>query len=41
VDALTFRERLPSDEPAGMLVLHHGRGSDENDLLPLADVLDP
>ncbi|MDQ3425621.1 MAG: phospholipase [Actinomycetota bacterium] len=24
-----------------MLVLHHGRGSDENDLLSLADVLDP
>jgi phospholipase/carboxylesterase len=41
VDALTFRERPPSDEPAGLLVLHHGRGSDENDLLPLADVLDP
>ena len=25
----------------GLLVLHHGRGSDENDLLSLADVLDP
>nr|WP_246851610.1 phospholipase [Patulibacter sp. SYSU D01012] len=24
-----------------MLVLHHGRGSDENDLIGLADVLDP
>jgi len=28
-------------EPAGLLVLHHGRGSDEKDLLALADVLDP
>jgi len=41
VGALTFRERPPSNEPAGLLVLHHGRGSDENDLLALADVLDP
>jgi phospholipase/carboxylesterase len=24
-----------------MLILHHGRGTDEHDLLPLADVLDP
>jgi phospholipase/carboxylesterase len=24
-----------------LLVLHHGRGADENDLLPLGDVLDP
>jgi phospholipase/carboxylesterase len=28
-------------EPAGALVLHHGRGVDERDLLPLLDVLDP
>lgn len=27
--------------PAGLLILHHGRGSDERDLLGLADVLDP
>src|ERR1700730_6915081 len=27
-------------EPAGLLILHHGRGTDEQDLLPLADVLD-
>jgi phospholipase/carboxylesterase len=38
---LTFREREAAGEPAGLLVLHHGRGTDENDLLPLADVLDP
>ena len=28
-------------EPAGLLILHHGRGTDERDLLGLADVLDP
>jgi phospholipase/carboxylesterase len=28
-------------EPAGALVLFHGRGADEYDLLPLLDVLDP
>ena len=39
--ALKFRERPAEGEPAGLLVLHHGRGSDDNDLLSLADVLDP
>ena len=34
-------ERPSAGEPAGLLVLHHGRGADERDLLPLADVLDP
>src|SRR3954453_19771394 len=38
---LTFRERPAQGEPEGLLVLHHGRGADEHDLLPLADVLDP
>ena len=38
---LTYRERPPSGEPEGLLVLHHGRGSDEHDLLGLADALDP
>jgi phospholipase/carboxylesterase len=38
---LVFRERPASGEPEGLLVLHHGRGADENDLLTLADVLDP
>ena len=28
-------------EPEGLLVLHHGRGTDERDLLGLADALDP
>jgi phospholipase/carboxylesterase len=39
--ALTFHERPARGEPAGLLVLHHGRGTDELDLLPLADELDP
>ena len=38
---LTFRERPAAGDPAGLLVLHHGRGADEHDLLGLADVLDP
>jgi phospholipase/carboxylesterase len=38
---LTFRERPAAGAPEGLLVLHHGRGADEHDLLPLADVLDP
>jgi phospholipase/carboxylesterase len=37
---LTQLER-PADGPAqGLLVLHHGRGTDERDLLRLADMLD-
>jgi phospholipase/carboxylesterase len=36
-----FRERPAEGEPSGLLVLHHGRGTDELDLLPLADALDP
>ncbi len=39
--ALTFRERPAEGDPAGLLVLHHGRGADELDLLSLGDVLDP
>jgi phospholipase/carboxylesterase len=38
---LTFRERPARGEPEGLLVLHHGRGADESDLLSLGDVLDP
>ncbi|MHB1859204.1 MAG: alpha/beta hydrolase [Solirubrobacteraceae bacterium] len=38
---LVHRERPAARAPAGLLVLHHGRGSDELDLLGLADVLDP
>ena len=36
-----YRERAPDGEASGLLVLHHGRGADEHDLLPLADALDP
>ena len=38
---LAFGEREAAAAPVGLLVLHHGRGTDERDLLPLADVLDP
>jgi phospholipase/carboxylesterase len=38
---LAFQERPADGDPAGLLVLHHGRGADEHDLLTLADVLDP
>jgi phospholipase/carboxylesterase len=41
VSSLAYRERPAGGDPAGLLVLHHGRGADEHDLLPLADVLDP
>jgi phospholipase/carboxylesterase len=41
VSALVHRERPAAGEAAGLLVLHHGRGTDEHDLLGLADVLDP
>jgi phospholipase/carboxylesterase len=39
--SLIHRERPASGDPAGLLILHHGRGADERDLLGLADVLDP
>jgi len=38
---LTFRERPADGDPEGLLVLHHGRGADEHDLLSVGDVLDP
>ncbi|HEY2259695.1 MAG TPA: phospholipase [Solirubrobacteraceae bacterium] len=38
---LVYRERPAAGEPTSLLVLHHGRGADEHDLLGLADVLDP
>jgi phospholipase/carboxylesterase len=38
---LSYQERPARGGPAGLLVLHHGRGTDEGDLLPLADQLDP
>ena len=41
VSALDYRERPAAGTAEGLLVLHHGRGADEHDLLGLADVLDP
>src|SRR5262249_43250911 len=41
VTSLAYRERPSAGAPEGLLVLHHGRGADEHDLLGLADVLDP
>jgi len=41
VSELVYRERPAAGEAAGLVVLHHGRGADERDLLGLADVLDP
>ena len=34
-------ERPAEGHPSGLLLLHHGRGTDENDLLPIGDALDP
>ncbi len=39
--SLIHLERPAAGDPAGLLILHHGRGADERDLLGLADVLDP
>jgi len=39
--ALFQLERDAEGEAEGLLVLHHGRGTDERDLLGLADLLDP
>ncbi len=41
MSSLIHRERPADGDPAGLVVLHHGRGADEHDLLGLADVLDP
>ena len=38
---LIARVREAAGEPEGALVLFHGRGADEHDLVPLLDVLDP
>jgi phospholipase/carboxylesterase len=39
--SLVHRVREPEGDPAGALVLSHGRGTDENDLFGLFDELDP
>jgi phospholipase/carboxylesterase len=38
---ISHLERPAAGEPAGVLVLLHGRGADERDLFPLLDALDP
>jgi phospholipase/carboxylesterase len=38
---LVYRERPAAGEAHGLLILHHGRGTDENDLFGLADLFDP
>ena len=41
MESLVHLERPVAADPQGLLVLHHGRGTDERDLLGLADALDP
>ena len=41
VDDLVEELRAPEGDPAGAIVLLHGRGTSEQDLLPLLDVFDP
>jgi phospholipase/carboxylesterase len=41
LSALHLHERPAAGEAQGLLLLHHGRGTDEQDLLALSDVLDP
>ena len=41
MSSLVYQERPAEGAAEGLLVLHHGRGADEHDLLALADVLDP
>jgi phospholipase/carboxylesterase len=38
---LIFRERPADGDARGLLILHHGRGTDEDDLFGLADLFDP
>ena len=41
VDDLPYLIRPPAGDPAGALVLFHGRGTSEHDLYPLLEALDP
>ena len=38
---MEYEVRDAAGDPAGAIVLFHGRGADEHDLLPLLDYLDP
>jgi phospholipase/carboxylesterase len=39
--ALVCLVRKPRSDPEGALILFHGRGTDEHDLFPLLEILDP
>jgi phospholipase/carboxylesterase len=41
VSRLEYVQRPAAGAPQGLLVLHHGRGSHEHNMLALGDVLDP
>ena len=41
LDSVVHRERPAAGEAEGALVLLHGRATDENDLFPLIEMLDP
>jgi phospholipase/carboxylesterase len=41
IQKLHYSERPAAEAARGLLVLNHGRGTDERDLLGLADALDP
>jgi phospholipase/carboxylesterase len=41
VSPLSFQERSAANDATGLLVLHHGRGANERDLLGLGEMLDP
>ncbi len=41
MEPMFYEERSAGGEAEGLLVLHHGRGTDERDLLGLAEALDP
>jgi phospholipase/carboxylesterase len=41
MSALFYEQREAAGEAVGLLILHHGRGTDERDMLGLAGALDP
>jgi phospholipase/carboxylesterase len=41
VEQLAYRLRPAAEAPEGVLILFHGRGTDEHDLFPLIDAFDP
>jgi phospholipase/carboxylesterase len=41
MSVLHFIERPAKEEARGLLLLHHGRGTDERDLIGLGEILDP